>query len=107
MLSTCGRAGPVPARPSIRCVRTSGYPHAMTSKMSPFGSLSDRRGSHPSDTGGVVARVAHVVVDERQLGLLVAWKRTDEGWMGCVAVAAAPGEVHTGWLPATRIRQVG
>ena len=53
----------------------------MTSKMSPFGSLSDRRGSHPSDTGGVVARVAHVVVDERQLGLLVAWKRTDEGFL--------------------------
>lgn len=101
-----GGLAPVPARPSIRCVRVHRYPHAMTSKMSPFGSLADRRGTPAPDQPGLVARVAHVVIDDNQLGLLVAWKQTSRGWMGSVAVAATPGEVRILWVEAARIRQI-
>lgn len=42
---------------------------------------------------------------EWHLGELEAYRETEDGWVGSVRYAVAPGEQYIGWLPAEQIRR--
>ena len=74
----------------------------MSSRVSSFGSLSERVGATPT---AKQERRAHVWVDGDLPGVLLTWRRADDGsWMAQVAFIEAPGRLIVEWLPSARIR---
>lgn len=74
----------------------------MSSRVSSFGSLSERVGTAPPTKQ---ERSAHVWVDGDRPGVLLSWQRSEDGsWAAQVAFIEAPGRLIVECLPSARVR---
>lgn len=74
----------------------------MSSRVSSFGSLSERVRTTPV---AMQDRSAHVWVDGDRPGVLLSWQRIADGsWTALVAFVKEPGQLTVECLPSARVR---